>query len=718
MMLFVNPLFLTAAVLIGFPIVLHLWMRQKPKKIMFPAMRFVMAKEKSQKRTLLLKHLFLLLLRVFLILLLVLIFARPSLRLSGGIVGGEAPTAAILLFDTSPRMEYRYENVTRLEASREIATKLLGRFPRESRIAVVSTRPGIRGFVPDRAEAQRQISRLETVGTGNSLAQTLQEVLPLFEKTELPRREVYIFTDMSAGAWREAGLREVMKKYADVAVYVIDVRAERVRNDALDVPTFPDSRYAAGGTFRIAARVLAQDESATDETKQKNVAVYVLDAEGVPQKRGESSVFIKPGESAEVEFRVGGLMPGPNQGFLQLDTADALACDDTRYFTVEVTPPTPILLVAPKPAEEYAFFIKQALSPAMMEREGRSRFLCDVLSQEEFIEDAVSLDAYRAVMLIDPHELPGGVWQRIHDQVSAGKGFAVFLGPNAKNTEAFNGAEAQQLLPAKLEFQARRPEGVALAATATAQHPVMRDLTASGASVPWERMPAFRYWQLGDRNPGAQPILQFIGGDPAVIGRSVGAGRVLCMTTPPGDTRQSAWNHFAHSGTWVFVVLMNRMAEWLAGDSEQSPNIPVGTPFSLPAFSSADVSPDSRYTLSPFPKTSESIAFSAEPRESVLDIPGVERPGNYRLTPSSESSLVRGFSANTLPVQTDLTKITPDDLQNIFGEHPLRMAKNISQIERQVFTGRMGMDMFTPLVILFLTLMIMEIWLSNRFYRK
>ena len=44
--------------------------------------------------------------------------ARPSLQMGGSLGSQEAPVAAALVFDTAPRMDYKSENQTRLDAAR------------------------------------------------------------------------------------------------------------------------------------------------------------------------------------------------------------------------------------------------------------------------------------------------------------------------------------------------------------------------------------------------------------------------------------------------------------------------------------------------------------------------------------------------------------------------------------------------------------------------
>ena len=74
-----NPAILFGLGLVAVPVILHLLLRQKPKKLVFPAMRLIEKRRKQNVRRLRLRHLWLLLLRMLVIALLVFAIARPSL---------------------------------------------------------------------------------------------------------------------------------------------------------------------------------------------------------------------------------------------------------------------------------------------------------------------------------------------------------------------------------------------------------------------------------------------------------------------------------------------------------------------------------------------------------------------------------------------------------------------------------------------------------------
>ena len=79
-MAFVNASLLLGGMLMAVPVILHLMMRQKPRPLVFPAIRFIQQRRESNRRTLRLRHWLLLLLRALLIMLLAAAIARPSVN--------------------------------------------------------------------------------------------------------------------------------------------------------------------------------------------------------------------------------------------------------------------------------------------------------------------------------------------------------------------------------------------------------------------------------------------------------------------------------------------------------------------------------------------------------------------------------------------------------------------------------------------------------------
>src|SRR3982751_1194535 len=103
------------AALAALPVILHLFMKQTPKHVVFPALRLVRERHKRSKKKLRVKNWLLLLARMALFALMALALARPRLYSLTSLGDREAPTAVALVFDTSLSMGYKPRDKTLLD---------------------------------------------------------------------------------------------------------------------------------------------------------------------------------------------------------------------------------------------------------------------------------------------------------------------------------------------------------------------------------------------------------------------------------------------------------------------------------------------------------------------------------------------------------------------------------------------------------------------------
>src|SRR5215467_2656948 len=176
---FLTPVMLAGAVLVAAPIILHLVMRQQPKHLIFPALRFIRLRNDSNKRRLKLRHLILLALRCGAIVFLAAALARPSVQSAGLLGDQEAPIAAALVFDTSPRLQYRHQNQTRLELAQEVAGRVMAQLPSESEVAVLDSHTTNPAFSIDAAVAKQKISRLNATAAARPLPEICEDAVRL-----------------------------------------------------------------------------------------------------------------------------------------------------------------------------------------------------------------------------------------------------------------------------------------------------------------------------------------------------------------------------------------------------------------------------------------------------------------------------------------------------------------------------------------------------------
>src|SRR5271166_6430210 len=129
--------------LAALPVILHLFMRQTPKHVIFPALRLVRERQKRSRKRLRIKNWLLLLARMAVLALMALALARPRLYSQVPLGDESVPTALGLVFDTSLSMEYKDKDKTRLDEAKERAREIVQKLPDSSLVFVVdSAEPG------------------------------------------------------------------------------------------------------------------------------------------------------------------------------------------------------------------------------------------------------------------------------------------------------------------------------------------------------------------------------------------------------------------------------------------------------------------------------------------------------------------------------------------------------------------------------------------------
>jgi len=710
-MTFVTPSLVFGGLLIGVPILLHLIMRRKPKLLEFPALRLIQKRHDVNRRRMRLRHLLLLLLRIAAIALLALALARPSMDVGSGMGSQEAPVAVALVFDTSARMEYRHNNETRLQAAQKLVGDwLLAQLPRNSEIAVLDTQRGPGAFQVDRRAAKERVERLASVANSQPLTGVLDEALRLVGQSDLARKEVYVFTDLTRAAWPSDAPafhdRITQTELQGAAIYVIDVGVEKPTNFAL-------------GELHLSGQVLSSRSTLAIETGlsrigppgRRTVELNMLVAPNQPQKAGEETFECKPDAAQQVLFHVGGLAPGTHHGYVRLMGEDNLTCDDKRFFTVEVRPPWQILVVAPKPAEHYALYLTEALAPTGLRRRGQGRFECRVIEQDALKEH--SLDDYAAVCLLDPQSPDDAIWKKLYDFVGQGRGVAIFLGRNADPVDSFNTPLAQKLLPGKVLRQSRRPDGNVYLAPNDYQHPILAEFRGGG-SIPWKYFPVFRFWQLDKLARGVRTVVPTSDGEPVLLERPVEGGRVLTMTTPiSDDPNRKPWNLLPVGEAWPFVILANQAVSYLVGSTDQQLNYVAGQPAVLqldPQF------PHESYQV----QAPDGTTFRRAPEQAdrALVVSATDQIGHYRIEAGGKTGVHRGFSVNLSAEQSDLKRIDNEELTGVFGPFEYRLARTKEEIERNVSRARVGLELYPYLILAVAMVLALEHFIANRFYKK
>ncbi|MCZ2341883.1 MAG: BatA and WFA domain-containing protein [Bacteroidales bacterium] len=735
-----HAILLAGAALVGLPVLLHLIMKQEPKRLPFPAFRFLKQKQKTNQRKMRLRHFLLLALRMLLIALFCLTLYQPTLMLSGGFhLAAEQPVAAVFVFDTSPSMGYRVGESSRLEEARKRALSLLDDLPAQSRIAILdpgNPQDAAGSWELSLTDARNKIERLkepqgstQPVTTGVATAYRLLKTVDAESETPTPLpRLIVVFSDRAAACWDASrteeltSLREAIPHPPETAHLFVDVGIDQPTNVAITSATISPQMVPAHQPVTVAVTVQATGADVPEAAVRCR-----LDQSGTPLSK---PLQLTAGTPQAITFTLTDLKPGFHQVELSLETPDALRADDNRYATFRVREARQILTITDQPDD--AIYWRLA-------HDKLGEFSAIVKTPAEVETQRIDFGQYEAVVLLSVAD-PTNLWRRLTDYVSrGGKLLIIPGGPEQVTRSAYDpttNPAAAALLPGKLtaivDVSAERPAGTEwqLSDAALRRHALLapfREWKLRG-NVDFLQNPRriWKYWRV-EADPQAVVITydwptDRDPHDPAILERIVGQGKVLLLTTrmdSPWDADRRWHNYWETAGSSWTVVFPNLLMRYLAGDSADANfQWTVGQTVTLP-----------------LPKGS-----AGEPRKLILEGPGVsgsdafpevsEDQTEYRLLPdrtrtagnfvlrTEANDWREAFSLNLTAEESDLTKVSEAAITAVFGPNSIiPAAKEID------FRGGLDpkfnqpIDLFPWLLIAVLVLFALEGLIANRFYR-
>src|SRR3954465_7037146 len=141
-MSFLAPLWLALAASVAVPLLIHLMRRRIGLRVEFPAARYLARAEREHSRTLRIRNLLLMLLRVLALLAIAVAAARPVARWVGA---GHAPTALAIVVDNSLSSAAVVNGHPLLDSFKGMARDVLGNATAADRLWLVTMDGKMRG---------------------------------------------------------------------------------------------------------------------------------------------------------------------------------------------------------------------------------------------------------------------------------------------------------------------------------------------------------------------------------------------------------------------------------------------------------------------------------------------------------------------------------------------------------------------------------------------
>lgn len=300
-MSFLAPLYLLLAGAIAVPLLIHLLRRRIGVRVDFPAARYLARAEREHSRTLRIRNLLLMFLRVLALLAIAMAAARPVARWMGA---GHAPTALAIVIDNSLSTSAVANGRPLLDQFKAMARDVVGHATSGDRIWLVTADGRVQGGTS--ALVRDEIDRVEPLAGAGDLATALTRAATVIRGAGLEARQLAVLTDGQRSAWQ--GTLPAL----DAQVLVWSPAGTPPVNHAVLVAESRPTRWTPRGA--VAARFLSRDSS-----------TYRMTLGGRTFTRGTSA----PNE--EVIVHAAPPERGWVAGTVELEP-DELAGDNVRYF--------------------------------------------------------------------------------------------------------------------------------------------------------------------------------------------------------------------------------------------------------------------------------------------------------------------------------------------------------------------------------------------------
>jgi hypothetical protein len=726
--LFINAGIAAGVGLAAIPVILHLFMKQTPKRVVFPALRLIRKRQERTKKRLRIKNWLLLAARMLLLALMALALARP--RFNARIQAGDerVESAIAMVFDTSLSMGYTEQDKSRLDEAKGMAERILQRTHAGSQVFVIDSARAVEPVALSPAAARKAIESLEVEPSNQTLNQALGLAYGAVAASNKPRREVFVLTDLTRSAWglnqSVANLDKIEKLPGGVGTYVMSLGPPgRQRHDVGIVRVEP------------AAGVVSQDEPvpvravvrATGPTAARRVVEFYVDG----QKKDQKTIDVPAGSEAETAPFLPRFKEGMHRVEVRLyGDADPLPANDAYYLTYDVRPAVQVLILSDV-YDPDAAYVANALDPeANRSRPDAPRpYHVEHMPTSRLDVDSLrrSISGYAAVFLLNVRAPSAELWRALGDYVKQGGGLVIGVGDRvAADPDAYNGPDdARALMPATLgpvriheDFSFGRADvGNALFAQYT------RELVSELGRVPIYKTMAAE--PIGD----ARTLLSYQDETPALLERVVGdanassSGRVLLWTTALARVPQAnaTWNEFPIAN-WSFMQLVLQTVPYLSGatgrrltiEAGESVTLPIDPSLRLTDFAAQPPGQSAPINLNP-PTAGRPLVVST--RATGLKANALIGPWTVVASRPGGPSIRLGFSVNPPRAESDLTPLEPNDLDRLLGKDGYKIAESFEDLKVKVNETTIGREIFPWLMLAILLIVTAENALANLFYR-
>jgi hypothetical protein len=542
-MSFLTPLFLVGLAGLAIPVLLHLIQKERKNVVQFPSLMFLRRIPYQSVRRRRIRNWLLLAMRLAALALIVLAFARPFLRRTEIPARASGAREVVILLDRSYSMGYGGKWPQAIAAAQNAINGLTS----ADRASVVlfssNTEVALRS-ASDRGRLRAAVDTQQPSAGATRYGPALKLAGSILSESAIPRREAILISDFQRGGWQGGeGVR-----LPDGAVLTPVSIADSGKSNLSIVPvTLQQSEFQGQQRFAVTTGAVNHGDAAVTNVE---VALEV-GGRAIQSRR----VNVAAHSSASVSFDPVTVSDRNVRATVKL-ADDALARDNTFNFVVTPEKAVTVLIgERPGSARNSSLYLTRAVAVSESPRiDGKLRQV-DSLSNEDL--------ASASVVILNDAPIAQSTAERLQAFVQRGGGLFVVAGDKSSWPSVVD------ILPGTPGDAVDRTRTTAARLGALEYgHPLFEVFrgprTGDFASA--------RFYGFRSVTPvqGAATLARFDDGQPALLERRVGTGRVLMWTS----TLDTTWSDLALKP--VFVPFVHRIVRYLGAYREPRPWRTVG----------------------------------------------------------------------------------------------------------------------------------------------
>ncbi len=469
-------------------------------------------------------------------------------------------------------------------------------------------------------------------------------------------------------------------------LFLIDLGQPSAENLAVTGLRAMDPPWVVGRSVPLEAEL----KNFGRQARSRQPVELLVDGRRIEQKR----VNIGPEATASVAFSY--RFDSAADHTVEVRAAgDALDVDNHRFLVVPVRQTIRALCIDGRPAGNSfrgaADYLAVALTPegqpagrplvqaevapesAIMDRNlGRYQCVLACNVAQFTASEARVLDAYlrsggNLVFFLGDQVLPdrynqelGGPALDNAGAARAGQGRAMFLpspGTNRRLVGSGAGGEGRagppHILPAQLGPVVEHPQP--RLDPLGYRHPIVQPFRGRGEAA-LLTTPVLKYYKLRmPQDSRAKTVLALANGDPLIVEQPVHRGRVVLVAT----SADPSWTYMPLCPS--FVPLVQEIVAWCVGGQLEQRNLLVGEPLGVSLATPAAQAPA---TVQGPDGRSRTVQLRSRADDAALSYPDTAQSGIYVARFGAPVNRTETFAVNVDTVESDLTQIDPEELQN------------------------------------------------------